>query len=46
MEHYFSVNPNFHSISKIVVGTRVLFEIKPAKDGKKAQTRIKKVIES
>lgn len=44
-EHYFSVNPNFQSISKIAVGTKVLFEIKPAIDGKKEQTRIKKVKE-
>ncbi len=44
-EFYFSVNPNFQSFSKIAVGTKVLFEIKPATDGKKEQTRIKKVIE-
>lgn len=44
-EYYFSVNPNFHSISKITVGTKVLFEIKPATDGKKVQTKIIKVIE-
>lgn len=44
-EHYFSVNPNFQFISKIAVGKKVLFEIKPATDGKKEQTRIKKVIE-
>jgi tetratricopeptide (TPR) repeat protein len=44
-EHYFSVNPNFQFISKIAVGTKVLFEIKPATDGKKEQTRIKKIIE-
>lgn len=44
-EFYFSVNPNFLSFSKISVGTKVLFEIKPATDGKKEQTRIKKVIE-
>jgi hypothetical protein len=44
-EFYFSVNPNFQSISKIAVGTKVLFEIKPATDGKKEQIRIKKVIE-
>jgi hypothetical protein len=44
-EHYFSINPNFQFISKIAVGTKVLFEIKPATDDKKEQTRIKKVIE-
>lgn len=44
-EHYFSVNQNFHSILKIEVGAKVLFEIKPASDDKKEQTRIKKVIE-
>lgn len=43
-EHYFSVNPNYHSISDISVGTKVLFEILPPKDDKKEQTRIKKVI--
>jgi len=44
-EFYFSIKPNFQSISKIAVGANVLFEIKPALDGKKEQTRIKKVIE-
>lgn len=44
-EHYFSVNPNYHSISKITVGTKLLFEILPPKDNKKEQTRIKKIIE-
>ena len=43
-EHYFSVNPNYHSISDISVGTKVLFEILPPKDDKKEQTRIKKII--
>lgn len=43
-EHYFSVNPNYHSISKITVGTKVLFDILPPKDDKKDQTRIKKII--
>lgn len=43
-EHYFSVNPNYHSISDISVGTKVLFEILPPKDDKKQQTRIKKII--
>lgn len=41
---YFSVNLKFHSISKIAVGTKVLFEIKPSVEGTKVQTRIKKVI--
>ena len=31
-ENYFSVNSNYHSISKIAVGTKVLFEILPPKD--------------
>lgn len=45
-EHYFSVNSNYHSISKIAVGTKVLFEILPPKDeNKKEQVRIKKIIE-
>ena len=44
-EHYFSVNPNFHAIAKIAVGTKVLFEIKPATVDKKEQTRIKQIIE-
>lgn len=43
-EHYFSVSPNYHSISDISVGTKVLFEIKPATDGKKEQTRIKRIL--
>jgi tetratricopeptide (TPR) repeat protein len=45
-EHYFSVNSNYHSISKIAVGTKVLFEILLPKDNnKKEQVRIKKIIE-
>lgn len=45
-EYYFSVNSNYHSISKIAVGTKVLFEILPPKDdNKKEQLRIKKIIE-
>ncbi len=45
-EYYFSVNPNFHSIFKLVVGTKVMFEILPSKDdNRKEQTRIKKIIE-
>ena len=43
-EHYFSVNPNYHSISKISVGTKVLFEISPSNETKKEQIRIKKII--
>ncbi|MCO5231959.1 MAG: hypothetical protein M9958_12485 [Chitinophagales bacterium] len=44
-EYYFSVNPNYHSISKIAVGTNVAFEIKPATNDKKEHIRIKKIIE-
>lgn len=44
-EYYFSVDPNFHSISKIKVGVKVLIEIKPATDGKKEKAKIKKIIE-
>lgn len=43
-EYYFAVNQNFHSFSKIAVGTKVLFDILPPKDDKKEQTRIKKII--
>lgn len=43
-EYYFAVNQNFHSFSKIAVGTKVLFDILPPKEDKKEQTRIKKII--
>lgn len=44
-EHYFSVNSNYLSISKIAVGTKVLFVVLPPKEDKKEQIRIKKIIE-
>lgn len=45
-EYYFSVNPNYHSISKIAVGTKVLFEILPPRgDNQKEQTKIKRIVE-
>lgn len=45
-EYYFTVNSNYHSISKITVGARVIFEILPPKDdSKKEQVRIKKILE-
>jgi tetratricopeptide (TPR) repeat protein len=44
-EFYFSVHPNSHTISKLKVGTKVVFEIKPATDEKKEQARITNVIE-
>jgi len=43
-EYYFSVDPNFHSFSKITLGTKVFFEIKQATDDNKEKARIKKVI--
>lgn len=45
-EYYFSVSPNFRSISKITVGAKVSFEIKQAVDGKREQARIKNVWDS
>jgi len=45
-EHYFTISSNYHLISKIIVGTKVLFEILPPKDdSKKEQVRIKKILE-
>lgn len=45
-EYYFTVNSSYHLISKIAVGTKVLFEILPPKDdSKKEQIRIKKILE-
>ena len=44
--YYFSVNPNYHSISKIIVGTKVSFEILPPNENNKNEkARIKKIIE-
>jgi len=44
-EHYFSVNPNYPFISKIVVEAKIIFKIIPATDEKKEQTRIVKPID-
>jgi tetratricopeptide (TPR) repeat protein len=44
-EFYFSVNPNFKSISKIVVGAKVLFEVKPPLNNQNERSKIIKVIE-
>ena len=43
-EYYFSVNPNYPFISKIVVGAKVFFKIIPATEEKKEQARIVKLI--
>lgn len=44
--YYFSVNPNYHSISKIVVGAKVLFEVLPQNENnKKEKARIKNITE-
>jgi len=44
-EYYFSVNSNYHSISKIIIEAKVLFEILPSKhDNKKEQIRINKIV--
>jgi len=44
-EHYFSVNSNYQSISKIAVGTKVSFVVLPPKDDKKEKIKIKKIID-
>ncbi|WP_185204697.1 hypothetical protein [Chryseobacterium sp. C3] len=45
-EHYFSVSTNYHLISKIAVGTKVLFEIFITSDEyRKQQVKIKKIIQ-
>lgn len=44
-EFYFSASPNWHLTTELAVGTKVIFKIIPAKDGKKEQTRILKLID-
>ena len=44
-EFYFSASPNWHLTSELTVGTKVIFKVIPAKDGKKEQTRILKLID-
>lgn len=43
-EFYFSASPTWHLTSELNVGTKVIFKVIPAKDGKKEQTRILKLI--
>lgn len=44
-EFYFSASPNWHLTTELTVGTKVIFKVIPAKDGKKEQTRILKLID-
>jgi hypothetical protein len=44
-EFYFSASPNWHLTTELAVGTKVIFKIIPARDGKKEQTRILKLID-
>jgi tetratricopeptide (TPR) repeat protein len=44
-EFYFSASPNWHLTTELTVGTKVIFKIIPAKDEKKEQTRILKLID-
>lgn len=44
-DFYFSVSSNFHLTPKVVIGTKVEFNIMPSRDGEKEQTRITKIIE-
>lgn len=44
-EFYFSASPNWHLTTELTVGTKVIFKIIPAKDGKKEQTIILKLID-
>jgi len=43
-EFYFSASPNWHLTTELTVGTKVIFKVIPAKDGKKEQTRILKLM--
>lgn len=42
-EFYFSVSPNWYLATELTIGTKVIFKIIPAKDGKKEQTKILKL---
>ena len=44
-EFYFSASPNWHLTTELTVGTKVILKVIPAKDGKKEQTRILKLID-
>lgn len=44
-EFYFSASSNWHLTTELAVGTKVIFKIIPARDGKKEQTRILKLID-
>ena len=44
-EFYFSASPNWHLTTDLTVGTKVIFKVIPAKDGKKEQTRILKLLD-
>ena len=43
-EFYFSATPSWHLTTELTVGTKVIFKVLPAKDGKTEQTRIFKLI--
>lgn len=43
-DYYFSVSLNYHLTSDIAAGCNVIFKILPAKDGKKDQVRILKLV--
>ena len=44
-EHYFSLSANYHLTPLVSIGSKVVFKIIPATEGKKEQTRILKLIE-
>lgn len=43
-EFYFSASPNWHLTAELTDGTKVIFKVIPAKDGKKEQLRILKLL--
>ncbi|WP_165026165.1 tetratricopeptide repeat protein [Dysgonomonas sp. ZJ279] len=44
-EHYFAVSSNFHLTPKIIVGSKIVFQILPAVEGEKEQVKILKLNE-
>lgn len=44
-EYYFSASPNYHLTPELNVGSKVIFKVILATDGKKEQTRILKLID-
>jgi len=44
-EYYFTASSNWHLTTELNVGTKVIFKVLPAKDGKKERTRIIKLSE-